>query len=79
LGSCTHLDDIGRRVVADGNKTQQVRDYFQAKELPFDLSSFDSFGDNYTVVWASSLPAPLPEWTTKTSRPGEEYIIPLLN
>jgi hypothetical protein len=38
--------------ITDGNKTQQVRDYFQSSELPFDLPFFDNFGDNYTVVWA---------------------------
>jgi hypothetical protein len=39
--------------ITDGNKTQQVRDYFQFSELPFDLPFFDNFGDNYTVVvWA---------------------------
>jgi hypothetical protein len=39
--------------ITDGNKTQQVRDYFRFSELPFDLPFFDNLGDNYTVVvWA---------------------------
>ena len=39
--------------ITDGNRTQQVRDYYQANEITFDLPFFDNFGDNYTVVvWA---------------------------
>jgi len=39
--------------ITDGNRTQQVRDYYQANDITFDLPFFDNFGDNYTVVvWA---------------------------
>jgi len=39
--------------ITDGNKTQQVRNYYQTNEITFDLPFFDNFGDNYTViVWA---------------------------
>ena len=39
--------------VTDGNRTQQVRDYYQANDIIFDLPFFDNFGDNYAVVvWA---------------------------
>jgi len=39
--------------ITDGNRTQQVRDYYQANDIIFDLPFFDNFGDNYTVVvWA---------------------------
>ena len=39
--------------VTDGNRTQQVRDYYQANDIIFALPFFDNFGDNYTVVvWA---------------------------
>jgi hypothetical protein len=39
--------------ITDGNRTQQVRDYFEANDITFDLPFFDNFGDNYTVlVWA---------------------------
>ena len=39
--------------ITDGNRTQQVRDYYQANDITFDLPFFDDFGDNYTVVvWA---------------------------
>lgn len=36
--------------ITDGNKTQQVRDYYVANDIIFDLPFFDNFGDNYTVV-----------------------------
>jgi hypothetical protein len=39
--------------LTDGNRTQQIRDYYQANDITFDLPFFDNFGDNYTVVvWA---------------------------
>jgi hypothetical protein len=39
--------------VTDGNRTQQVRDYFKANDIIFDVPFFDNFGDNYSViVWA---------------------------
>jgi hypothetical protein len=39
--------------ITDGNRKQQVRDYYQANDITFDLPFFDNFGDNYTVVvWA---------------------------
>src|SRR5579863_1412988 len=40
--------------ITDGNRNQQVRDYFQASDLTFnDLPFYDNFGDNYSViVWA---------------------------
>jgi len=39
--------------ITDGNRTQRVRDYYQANDITFDLPFFDNFGDNYTVVvWA---------------------------
>ena len=40
--------------VTDGNRNQQVREYFQASDLTFhDLPFYDNFGDNYSVmVWA---------------------------
>jgi hypothetical protein len=39
--------------ITDGNKTQQIRNYYQDNEITFDLPFFDNFGDNYTViVWA---------------------------
>ena len=39
--------------ITDGNRTQQVRDYYQENDITFDLPFFDNFGDNYTVVvWA---------------------------
>ena len=39
--------------ITDGNRTQQVRDYYQANDIIFDLPFFDNFGDNYAVVvWA---------------------------
>lgn len=39
--------------ITDGSRTQQVRDYYPANDITFDLPFFDNFGDNYTVVvWA---------------------------
>jgi len=39
--------------ITDGNRTQQVRNYYAANDITFDLPFFDNFGDNYTVVvWA---------------------------
>jgi hypothetical protein len=39
--------------ITDGNRTQQVRDYFKANDITFDLPFFDNLGDNYSVVvWA---------------------------
>jgi hypothetical protein len=39
--------------ITDGNRTQQIRDYYEANDITFDLPFFDNFGDNYTVVvWA---------------------------
>lgn len=39
--------------ITDGNRTQHVRDYYQANDITFDLPFFNNFGDNYTaVVWA---------------------------
>ncbi len=39
--------------ITDGNKTQRVRNYFDANDITFDLPFFDNFGDNYAVVvWA---------------------------
>ena len=39
--------------ITDGNRTQQVRNYYQANDITFHLPFFDNFGDNYTVVvWA---------------------------
>jgi hypothetical protein len=39
--------------ITDGNRTQQIRDYYASNDITFDLPFFDNFGDNYTVVvWA---------------------------
>jgi hypothetical protein len=39
--------------ITDGNKTQQIRNYYEVNDITFDLPFFDNFGDNYTVVvWA---------------------------
>jgi hypothetical protein len=39
--------------ITDGNRNQQVRDYFPQNDLTFDLPFYDNFGDNYSViVWA---------------------------
>jgi hypothetical protein len=38
--------------ITDGNRTQQIRDYYPDNDITFDLPFFDNFGDNYTVlVW----------------------------
>jgi hypothetical protein len=36
--------------ITDGNRTQQVRDYFAANDIAFDLPFYDNLGDNYSVV-----------------------------
>jgi hypothetical protein len=36
--------------ITDGNKTQQVRDYFETNDTTFDLPFFDNFGDEYRIV-----------------------------
>jgi hypothetical protein len=36
--------------ITDGNKTQHVRDYFEANDIPFNLPFFDNFGDEYRIV-----------------------------
>lgn len=39
--------------ITDGNKTQHIRNYYEANDMNFDLPFFDNFGDDYTVVvWA---------------------------
>ena len=39
--------------ITDGNKVQQIRNFYQKNAILFDLPFFDNFGDNYTViVWA---------------------------
>jgi hypothetical protein len=39
--------------ITDGNQTQQIRNYYTANDMTFDLPFFDNFGDDYTVVvWA---------------------------
>jgi hypothetical protein len=39
--------------ITDGNRNQQVRDYFPSNDITFDLPFYDNFGDNYSViVWA---------------------------
>lgn len=39
--------------ITDGSRNQQVRDYFQANDITFELPFYDNFGDNYSViVWA---------------------------
>lgn len=39
--------------ITDGNKTQHIKNYYEANDVTFDLPFFDNFGDDYTVVvWA---------------------------
>jgi hypothetical protein len=39
--------------ITDGNRTRQIRDYYEANDITFDLPFFDNLGDKYTVVvWA---------------------------
>ena len=39
--------------ITDGNKTQHIRNYYEANDITFDLPFFNNFGDNYSViVWA---------------------------
>src|SRR4051812_38073606 len=39
--------------ITDGNRKPQVRDYFDANDITFDLPFYDNLGDNYSViVWA---------------------------
>jgi hypothetical protein len=58
--------------ITDGNRNQQVRDYFTQNDLTFDLPFYDNFGDNYSViVWAEGyqqagfMPVPLSDQYTR--------------
>ena len=39
--------------ITDGNRTQHIRNYYQANDITFDLPFFNNLGDRYSVVvWA---------------------------